>query len=93
MDSSINYRSFDHLYNRLYLCARNGIKADALLNGQNNEIPNPIEDHPFTLNPMIWIILVAVIFIGYCYFLLRNLFLTEEVFFFDLKVTKVLLMI
>ncbi|MBO0585952.1 hypothetical protein [Sporosarcina sp. E16_8] len=31
---------------------------------QDNQIPGPIEEHPFTLNPIIWIALVAVFFIG-----------------------------
>ncbi|MBO0601431.1 hypothetical protein I2483_07135 [Sporosarcina sp. E16_3] len=34
------------------------------VDGQNDQISGPIEEHPFTLNPIIWIVLVAVLFIG-----------------------------
>lgn len=32
--------------------------------GERTEISETIEDHPFTLNPIIWVILLATIFIG-----------------------------
>lgn len=38
--------------------------AVVVVDGQNDQIPGPIEEHPFTLNPIIWIVLVAVFFIG-----------------------------
>lgn len=37
-------------------------KADAVVEGQDSEIPDAIADHPFTLNPIIWVILVAGLF-------------------------------
>ena len=39
-------------------------KAKVVVDGQDNQISGPIEEHPFTLNPIIWIVLVAVLFIG-----------------------------
>lgn len=39
-------------------------KATVVVNGQDNQNSGPIEEHPFTLNPIIWISLVAVFFIG-----------------------------
>ncbi len=39
-------------------------KAASVADGQDNQISGPIEEHPFTLNPMFWIVLVAVFFIG-----------------------------
>ena len=42
--------------------ARKGHGADASVNGQDSAIPKVIEEHPFTLNPIIWIIAVAAIF-------------------------------
>ena len=39
-------------------------KASVVVNGQDNQTSGPIEEHPFTLNPIIWITLVAVFFIG-----------------------------
>ena len=38
--------------------------ASGFLNERNAEIPKAIEDHPFTLNPILWIIMVAALFIG-----------------------------
>ena len=38
--------------------------AVVVVDGQENLIPDPIEEHPFTLNPIIWVVLVAVFFIG-----------------------------
>lgn len=32
------------------------------LNEQDAPIPDAIEDHPFTLNPILWVILIATIF-------------------------------
>ena len=34
-------------------------RADPVVNGQDSAIPEAIEEHPFTLNPIIWVILVA----------------------------------
>ena len=39
--------------------ARKWQRADAMADGQDSEIPKAIEEHPFTLNPIIWVILVA----------------------------------
>jgi len=39
-------------------------KATVVINGTDDQISGPIEEHPFTLNPIIWIALVAAIFIG-----------------------------
>lgn len=38
--------------------------ATGFLNERDAEMPKAIEDHPFTLNPILWIIAVAAIFIG-----------------------------
>ena len=37
-------------------------RADAVVDGQDSAIPKAIEEHPFTLNPIIWVILVAAAF-------------------------------
>lgn len=42
---------------------RKTTKANVLVDGRD-EISETIQEHPFTLNPIIWIILVATIFIG-----------------------------
>lgn len=39
-------------------------KTSAALKGQKQSIPEAIEDHPFTLNPIVWVIFVASFFIG-----------------------------
>ncbi len=39
-------------------------KANVLVDGRD-EISEAIEEHPFTLNPIIWVILVATVFIGF----------------------------
>jgi hypothetical protein len=39
-------------------------RAVGILNEKNAEIPEAVEDHPFTLNPILWIILVAALFVG-----------------------------
>lgn len=39
-------------------------KANVLVDGRD-EISEVIEEHPFTLNPIIWVILVATVFIGF----------------------------
>ncbi|KXH79822.1 hypothetical protein [Sporosarcina sp. HYO08] len=44
------------------LSVRKGHKAKLLAKGRDGEIPEPIEDHPFTLNPIIWVMLVATMF-------------------------------
>ena len=38
--------------------------AAGFLNERDAELPKAIEDHPFTLNPIIWVIMVAALFIG-----------------------------
>lgn len=43
--------------------ARKMHRANASVNGQDSAIPKAIEEHPFTLNPIIWVIAVAAIFI------------------------------
>lgn len=42
---------------------RKSNKASAMVKGRT-EINDAIEDHPFTLNPILWVILVATIFVG-----------------------------
>lgn len=42
---------------------RKSSKMASLVDGRD-EIAEAIEEHPFTLNPIIWVIMVAVIFIG-----------------------------
>lgn len=42
--------------------ARKMHRTDAAVNGQDSAIPKAIEEHPFTLNPIIWVIAVAGIF-------------------------------
>lgn len=42
---------------------RKSSKLNSMVDGKN-EISEAIEEHPFTLNPIIWVILVATIFIG-----------------------------
>lgn len=39
-------------------------KAGIVVDGQDGSIPASIEEHPFTLNPIIWIVLIAVFFMG-----------------------------
>ena len=46
------------------ISAKKWNKAYVVVDGQDNQISDPIEEHPFTLNPIIWIALVAVLFIG-----------------------------
>ena len=46
-----------------YLSVRKSSKARAMVEGRT-EINETIENHPFTLNPVIWIILIAAFFIG-----------------------------
>ena len=38
--------------------------AAGILNERDAEMPKAVEDHPFTLNPILWIIMVAALFIG-----------------------------
>lgn len=38
-------------------------KSNVLVDGRD-EINETIQEHPFTLNPIIWVILVSTIFIG-----------------------------
>ena len=42
---------------------RKSSKLASLVEGKD-EISEAIEDHPFTLNPIIWVIAVATIFMG-----------------------------
>lgn len=35
---------------------------DGVLNRQDRSVAEPIEDHPFTLNPILWVILLAALF-------------------------------
>ncbi len=42
--------------------ARKLHRVNATVNGQDSAIPKAIEEHPFTLNPIIWVIAVAGIF-------------------------------
>lgn len=45
------------------LAVRKSSKLNSLVDGKD-EISEAIEEHPFTLNPIIWVILVATVFIG-----------------------------
>jgi len=47
-----------------YISVKKWNKATVVINGTDDQISGPIEEHPFTLNPIIWIALVAAIFIG-----------------------------
>ncbi len=38
-------------------------KLNALTSGRD-EISETVEEHPFTLNPIVWIILIATVFMG-----------------------------
>lgn len=42
---------------------RKSSKLASLTTGRD-DIANTVEEHPFTLNPIIWIILITTIFIG-----------------------------
>lgn len=44
------------------LSIRKEHKARSLGKGKDGAIPEQIEDHPFTFNPIIWVILVATLF-------------------------------
>ncbi len=35
---------------------------EGVLNRQDRSVAKPIEDHPFTLNPILWVILLAALF-------------------------------
>ena len=39
-------------------------RAAGILNEKDAAISKVVEDHPFTLNPILWIILVAALFVG-----------------------------
>ncbi|WP_203246061.1 hypothetical protein [Sporosarcina beigongshangi] len=45
------------------MSARKTRQPNTVANGQDSAIPEVIENHPFTLNPIIWVILVAASFI------------------------------
>ncbi|WP_342512767.1 hypothetical protein MKY34_19470 [Sporosarcina sp. FSL K6-1522] len=47
-----------------FLSVRKWNKADQVVDGQDSAIPAAIEENPFTLNPIIWVILVAAFFMG-----------------------------
>lgn len=47
-----------------FIAVKKWNKATVVVDGQDDQISGPIEEHPFTLNPIIWIVLVAVFFIG-----------------------------
>ncbi|CAM3095688.1 hypothetical protein FITA111629_03120 [Filibacter tadaridae] len=46
------------------VAARKSSKANVAGSGQDSAIPEMVEDHPFALNPILWILLVATAFIG-----------------------------
>jgi hypothetical protein len=37
---------------------------DPVVHGKDSQVPEAIEEHPYTLNPIFWVILVATFFIG-----------------------------
>ncbi|WP_342509099.1 hypothetical protein [Sporosarcina sp. FSL K6-2383] len=45
------------------LSARKSRQANTSANGQDSAIPEIIENHPFTLNPIIWVIFIYAIFL------------------------------
>ncbi len=45
-----------------FVSVRKWNKANVVVEVQDSQIPAEMEDHPFTLNPIIWVILVAVLF-------------------------------
>lgn len=47
-----------------FVSVRKWTKVNAVIETQNSQIPDTIEAHPFKLNPIIWITLVALFFIG-----------------------------
>ena len=47
-----------------FASVRKFAKADRVVNGQDSAIPEVIEDHPFSVNPIFWVILVATFFTG-----------------------------
>jgi len=47
-----------------FIAVKKWNKVTVVVDGQDDQISDPIEEHPFTLNPIIWIVLVAVFFIG-----------------------------
>lgn len=47
-----------------FIAVKKWNKVTVVVDGQDDQISGPIEEHPFTLNPIIWIVLVAVFFIG-----------------------------
>ncbi|QUW21720.1 hypothetical protein JSQ81_18370 [Sporosarcina sp. Marseille-Q4063] len=46
------------------LSVQKSSRAVGILNEKDAAMPEAIEDHPFTLNPIFWIILVATLFVG-----------------------------
>ena len=50
-----------------FIAVKKWNKVTVVVDGQDDQISGPIEEHPFTLNPIIWIVLVAV-FSWNCHF-------------------------
>lgn len=46
------------------LSIRKWRNMDPVVHGKDSSIPDAIEEHPYTLNPIFWVILVATFFIG-----------------------------
>ena len=46
------------------ISARKGHRKETVTQGGDSPIPETVEAHPFTLNPIIWIILIAAFFTG-----------------------------
>ncbi len=47
-----------------FVSVRKLSKLDPVIRGKDSAIPEAIEEHPFALNPIIWVILVGVIFMS-----------------------------
>ncbi len=46
-----------------YLAIRKTSKMASLV-GERNEVSDSVADHPFVLNPILWVILTVTVFIG-----------------------------
>ena len=62
LDCPNDYCSCDYLYDWACIGTEMASGRCYLVNGQDSAIPKAIEEHPFTLNPIIWVIAVAGIF-------------------------------
>jgi hypothetical protein len=47
-----------------FISVRKWNKANTVFETQDSQTAATVEEHPFTLNPIFWVILVSVFFIG-----------------------------